>query len=72
MDYLKVVDHDSLVRDKSTGAIINTDKSVFDSVKRRRKTLSSVDEVFSEVKSLKKELSEIKNLLREIVANGNT
>lgn len=72
MNYLKVIDHDGLVRDKTTGAIINTDKSVFDSVKRRRKTLSSVDEVFGEVKTLKKELSEIKNLLREIVANGNT
>lgn len=72
MDHLKVIDHDGLVRDKATGAIINTDKSIFDSVKRRRKTLSSVDEVFSEVKYLKKELSEIKNLLREIVRNGNT
>ena len=72
MDYTKVIDYDYLVRDNHTGAIINTDKSVFEDVKKLRSGGTSIKNLQRDVEDLKNELSDIKNLLREIVRNGNT
>ena len=72
MSYLKVADHDLLVRDSSTGAIINIDKSTFEDAARRKNTSSTIKNLQSDVELLKNELSEIKNLLREMVTNGST
>ena len=71
MDYLKVSGHDGLVRDKDTGSIINTDKSVFESVKKARLNASSFHQIQQDVHLLKEELSDIKNLLRELLKNGS-
>jgi len=72
MDYLKVIDHEHLVRDTSTGAIINTDKSVFEDAKKLRNGSASIKKLQSDVEDLKHELSDIKNLLREFIRNANT
>jgi hypothetical protein len=72
MDYSKVIDHDYLVRDNSTGAIINIDKSVFESTKKSRLGAETIGNLQSDVELLKNELYEIKNLLRELISNGNT
>lgn len=72
MNYIKVMDHDYLVRDKDTGAIINTDKGVFEDVKKLRNGSTSIKNLQRDVEDLKNELSDIKNLLREIVRNANT
>lgn len=71
MDYIKVLDHDYLVRDKDTGAIINTDKSVFDDVKKLRNGSASIKKLQTDVEDLKNELSDIKNLLRELIRNAS-
>jgi hypothetical protein len=72
MNYIKVLDHDYLVRDKDTGAIINTDKSVFEEAKKLRNGSTSIKKLQCDVEDLKNELSDIKNLLRELIRNGNT
>lgn len=72
MDYTKVIDYDYLVRDNTTGAIINTDKSVFEDARKLRNGSASIKKLQTDVEDLKNELSDIKNLLRELIKNGNT
>jgi len=71
MDYYKVEGHDCLIRDSSTGAIINTDKSVFEDTRKIRNNNLNIKRLYSDVESLKNELVDIKNLLRELIRNGN-
>ena len=70
MDYSKITEHDNLVRDNSTGAVINIDKSTFEDIKRIRSGNCSMKQLQSDVESLKHELSDIKNLLRELIRHG--
>jgi septal ring factor EnvC (AmiA/AmiB activator) len=72
MNYTKVADYDYLVRDEFTGAIINTDKELFDSVKKSQKLNSSLKNLYSDVEYLKNEISDIKHLLTELLKHGNT
>lgn len=71
MDYQRVEGYDSLYRDRSTGAIINTDKSMFDEIKKSRNGGSLIKGLQSDVEILKHEMSEIKDLLRELISNGH-
>jgi DNA-binding transcriptional regulator GbsR (MarR family) len=72
MNYTKVADYDYLIRDNSTNAIINTDKTQFESAKNSRGLNTNIKKIYNDVETLKNELSEIKNLLRELIRNGNT
>jgi hypothetical protein len=67
MSYIKVEGHDGLVRDETTGAIINFDNSAIES-RRKSKHLGSALE---DINMLKDEISEIKSLLRELVRNAS-
>jgi hypothetical protein len=71
MDYYKVEGHDSLVRDARTGAIINTDKSLFEDAYKIRKNNLNLKRLHSDVEDLKNEIADIKNLLIELIRNGN-
>jgi hypothetical protein len=71
MSYQRVTGHDSLYRDCTSGAIINTDKSLFDEIKKSRNGSSVIKGLQSDVEILKNELTEIKDLLRELISNGN-
>lgn len=71
MDYLKVLDHDYLIRDTSTGAIINIDKDVFETAKKKQNIAATINQLQCNVEELKNELSEIKNLLRELIRHGS-
>ena len=63
MSYIKVQGYDGLVRDKTTGAILNNDHSAIEA-RRKRKNLNAALE---DINTLKEEISEIKQLLKEIV-----
>jgi hypothetical protein len=65
-NYSKVYGHDDLFRDNTTGAVINTDKSLFENSRKSKSTTSVIKNLQQDVDILKSELSEIKNLLREI------
>ena len=66
MNYIKVEGHDGLVRDKTTGAILNHDDSAIQA-RRKQKQLNSALE---DINMLKNEISEIKSLLRELVKDA--
>ena len=67
MGYIKVKGHDGLVRDESTGPILNHNDSAIQA-RRKQKQLNSALE---DINMLKDEISEIKSLLRELVKNGS-
>ena len=70
MDHSKIVDHDGLIRDNLTNAVINTDKGLFEDIKRIRNSNSSIKQLQTDLEGLKHELSDIKNLLRELIKHG--
>ena len=71
MARLKVQGYDSLVRDTSTNAIINTSRSDYQIYMQRRQARETQSDMIrgavKEINNLKKELREIKDLIKEIV-----
>jgi hypothetical protein len=70
-NFVKVKDSDSLVRDISSGAIINTNTAEYEAyLNRRMKNKEVRQQVQSnavEIKELKSEISEIKSLLISLI-----
>ena len=73
--YAKVKDHDNLVRDMNSKAVLNTDRVGLqdyylkrDSVKKEQ---SEKLETKQRIEKIEKDMSEIKELLREIAMLGN-
>jgi gamma-glutamyltranspeptidase len=62
---LKVKDHDDLVRDTQTQAVLNSDLTSLQAYKKRRDALRKKD---SELESLKEEVSELKDLVHKLLA----
>jgi hypothetical protein len=69
--YLQVEDHQDLVRDTTSNAIVNRNQSAYDiAVKRASEAQKQRDEIRNatrEINSLKCEMHEIKNMLVELV-----
>tara|TARA_B100000745_G_scaffold194481_1_gene127938 strand:+ start:235 stop:462 length:228 start_codon:yes stop_codon:yes gene_type:complete len=69
--YLQVEDHQDLVRDTASNAIVNRNQSAYDiAVKRASEAQKQRDEIRNatrEINSLKCEMHEIKNMLVELV-----
>ena len=74
-DYLKVQGHDGLVRDKRTGAIVNTNRADFDAYVARRdaaqKRQEQLDRHDEELNTIKADIAEIKQLLQLLVKKGD-
>ena len=73
MDYVKVKDHDHLMRNTQSNCIVNTNKAEYDEYLTRRKLKKSeknkVDNLERDISTLRNEITEIKDLLRSLV-NG--
>ena len=73
MDYYKVKDNSDLVRDPSTGAILNTNSLDYDKYVAQRDAKNvehkKTENIVRDISTLRQELDEIKSLLRELV-NG--
>ncbi len=73
MKFLKVAGHDGLVRDTSTGAILNTNTSDYNNYMKQREAAlqrnRQITEQSEEINNIKNELSEIKSLLTQLLAN---
>ena len=67
MSYIKVEGHDGLVRDETTGAILNYNDSAIEARRKMKRLNSALDDI----NMLKDEVSEIKSLLREVVKNAS-
>jgi hypothetical protein len=70
-DYLKVDGNDSLVRDTSSKAIINTNVKEYYSYVEKRNTIlkqrQELDKQSEEITNLKKDMSEIKDMLSILI-----
>ena len=68
MDYIKVKNHDNLIRNSKSNFIINTNKSEYDEYIARRKQKQNekqkVDNLERDISTLRNEINEIKDLLR--------
>ncbi len=73
MNYTNVEGHSDLIRDNSTGAILNNDKSEYENYIRmrakRKEGTDRIDNMENDLKSLKDDINEIKTLLRAL-SNG--
>ena len=73
MNYSNVEGHTDLIRDNSTGAILNNDKSEYDNYIRmrakRKEGTNRIDNMEDDLKSLKDDINEIKTLLKAL-SNG--
>ena len=64
MSYVKIEGHRGFVRDKKSGAIINTNKEEIEAAKKRKAERLNKDK---ELSDLKDEVSDIKKMLTKIV-----
>lgn len=72
MDFLKVEGHNSLVRDTSTGAIINKNRTEYEEYLHTLKLAEDRNRVLTEhgeeINNIKNELLDIKKLLQQLVS----
>ena len=72
--FAKVKDHDNLVRDMNSKAILNTDKLALQEYYQKRelvkKELAEKIESKQRLDKIENEMSEIKDLLRELIGKG--
>ena len=73
MQYINVEGSGGMVRDKETGAILNTNKSEIERARKRKiiskKKEEEFDDMKTDIKELKDKMVEMKTLLNKI-ANG--
>ena len=73
MQYINVEGSGGMVRDKETGAILNTNKSEIERARKRKiiskKKEEEFDDMKTDIKELKENMVEMKTLLNKI-ANG--
>ena len=73
MKHLNVEGHADLVRDNSTGAILNNDSSQYNQYltlrAKRQQGTNRIDNMENDLKDLKDDINEIKTLLRAL-SNG--
>ena len=73
MDYVKVKDHDHLMRNTQSNCIVNTNKAEYEEYLTRRKLKKSeknkVDNLERDISTLRNEITETKDMLRSLI-NG--
>ena len=73
MNHTNIQGHSDLVRDNSTGAILNNDTSQYNQYltlrAKRKQGTDRIDNMEDDLKSLKDDINEIKTLLRAL-SNG--
>ena len=73
MELVRVTDHNHLVRDLESGAILNIDIKVAQGMKlakeNRQRSKEQLETNTSDINSIKNELTEIKTMLRTLI-NG--
>ena len=71
MDYVKVKDHEHLIRNTKSNCIINTNKADYEEYLTRRKLKKSeknkVDSLERDLSTLRNEITEIKDMLRSLI-----
>jgi tetrahydromethanopterin S-methyltransferase subunit B len=65
--YIKIKDHENLVKDPQTGAILNTDNNALVRHEMRMREIEKEKRKEEEINNLKSELSDIKALLQKLI-----
>lgn len=60
--FAKIKEHDDLLKDTTTGAILLSDKNSMNEYKSKKAMLRNVRDVSSEINNLKEKLSELETL----------
>lgn len=66
-EYLKVVDHPDLVRQKDSKAILNVDVKELNKYKQERDEKMRLKRLLAESDQMKSDIEEIKSLLRQLI-----
>jgi|TARA_Y100000816_G_C25970507_1_gene506421 hypothetical protein len=64
MNYVKIEGHNGYVRDKKSGAVLNTNKSEIEAAKKRKQQRATKEQ---ELDNLKNEVSDIKIMLTKLI-----
>jgi predicted transcriptional regulator len=71
MQYLKVLGHENLVRDTTTGAILNNNKTEYEEYLAKQRKIAGQEAQISQhgedINNIKNELQDIKSLLLQIL-----
>ena len=67
-EYLKIEDAPDLVKDTSSGAVLNTNVQALEAYRRRREKLNKVDTLENRVASLEDTINELKSLIIAVLA----
>jgi hypothetical protein len=74
-DFVKVENHQDLVRDTYSGAVINTNRTEYDNYMdnyhRLKREKIELEQLKTQVSSLTSDMGEIKNLLKLLVQEKN-
>jgi hypothetical protein len=65
--FAKIIDHENLIRDMSTQAILNTDHSIVRKHEKRMLDLQKEQARENEINTIRGDLAEIKKLLSSLV-----
>ena len=68
--FVKVQEHEHLIKDVSSGAILNVDKSAIVRHEKRIREIEKEKRRDDDLNNLKSELSEIKALLKALIEQG--
>lgn len=66
-EYVKIEDHEDLVKDKTSGAVLNINNDALKAYKMARK--KNVD-MQNRMNKMEDDISEIKSLLKELINKG--
>lgn len=76
-NYLKIEENHLLLRDRTSNAVLNTDKKAAEeykakiqmikSVQQQKDEINTIKEKLSEIDSIKSDMAEIKNLLKGLL-----
>lgn len=65
--YIKVKNHDNLVRDSESKAILNTDVAAYNAFIRKKKMDQEHNDVVNKIQKLETDISEIKNMISSLI-----
>jgi hypothetical protein len=73
IDFLKIEDAPDLVKDTSSGAVLNTNLKSLEAYRKQRDKAKKVEQLESRVMVLESTVQELKNLVRKLTekSNGN-
>ena len=68
-EFFKVKEHDHLIKNANTKAILNTDSGSLNKYREEREKLIKMSRVVEDTDKLKQDVAEIKNMLRQLLGN---